>query len=166
MVETDVIRSQHTPFRIEPHLGQVPENSSKPSNSEERGVFHPDPLGSNLANDPGKLAPKPGMLSIDPGSLAGAADVRAGKPARNDVNNSSPRSSVKMAHVRPNRERLEESIILSLRENLCGVGITFNGAHGSPSKELASENASTSAREKSQLIQCFSLGSCSWTSTA
>jgi hypothetical protein len=54
---------------------------------------------------------------------------------------------------------------LSLRQNLCGVGITLNGAHGSPSKELASENASTSACEKSQLIHRSSwlVGSRIWT---
>jgi len=32
------------------------------------------------------------------------------------------------------------------------VGITLNGAHGSPSEQVPAENASTSAREKSQLI--------------
>jgi hypothetical protein len=41
---------------------------------------------------------------------------------------------------------------LPLRKNGCGVGIKFNCADGAPFKELASEYASTSAREKSQLI--------------
>ena len=37
----------------------------------------------------------------------------------------SPRSSVKTAHVSPNWERSQGSIALSLCQNLCGVGITF-----------------------------------------
>jgi hypothetical protein len=41
---------------------------------------------------------------------------------------------------------------LSARQNGCGVGITFNCAHRRPPEELAPEHASTSAREKSQLI--------------
>jgi hypothetical protein len=163
-----VVRAQDAPFRIEPQRGQVSENSSKPSTNEHWGVFHEDETGSNLANDPGKFRPEAGALSFDSGALSCCADVLARKASRNDVNNSAPRSSVKTAHIRPNRERFEDSIILSLRQNLCGVGITLNGAHGSPSKDLAPENASTSACEKSQLIQFLSVldGSCRWTGCA
>jgi hypothetical protein len=45
---------------------------------------------------------------------------------------------------------------LSLRQNLCGVGITLNGADGAPAEEVAAEYSATSACEKSQLIH-FSL---------
>jgi hypothetical protein len=81
-----VNRPQHTPFSIEPQRGQVSENPSKPSRSEHWGVFHEDVLGSNLANDPGKLAPKPGTFTVNSGSLARCADVLAGsrEPATND----------------------------------------------------------------------------------
>nr|WP_245846612.1 hypothetical protein [Halomonas humidisoli] len=79
----------------------------------------------------------------------------AGKAARNDVNTASPWLSVKTAHVRPNRERREGSIVLSLRQNLCCVGITLNGADGTPSEEVAAEYSATSACEKSQLIHLY-----------
>jgi hypothetical protein len=157
-----VVRAHDAPFRIEPQRGQVSENSSKPSTNEHWGVFHEDEAGSNLANDPSKFRPEARALPLDPGSLSGCADVLARETSRNDINKAAPWSSVKTAHVRPNRERVEHSIVLSLRQNLCGVGITLNGAHGSPSEEVASENASTSACEKSQLIQFISVldGSC------
>jgi hypothetical protein len=148
-----VLRAQHTPLRREPHRGQVAENTSKPSINEHWGVFHEDVLGSNLANDPCKFSPEARSGTVDAFTFASAGYILAGKPARNDVNNASPRSSVKTAHVRPNWESFENSIVLSLRQNLCSVGITLNGADGSPSKEFASENSATSAREKSQLIQ-------------
>lgn len=43
---TQGARRQHTPFRIEPDLGQVSENSTKSSNKERCHVFHDDVLGS------------------------------------------------------------------------------------------------------------------------
>jgi len=45
---------------------------------------------------------------------------------------------------------------LPLRQNLCGVGITLNGADGAPSEEVAAEYSATSACEKSQLIHAAS----------
>ena len=41
---------------------------------------------------------------------------------------------------------------MSLRQNLCCVGITLNGADGAPTKEVASENPATSAREKCRVL--------------
>ena len=80
------------------------------------------------------------------------ADVLAGKSARNDVNTSAPRISVKGSNVIPNREGRKKAVVLSGGKNACCVGIPLNGANGSPSKQLSSEYSSTSAREKSQLI--------------
>jgi hypothetical protein len=79
-------------------------------------------------------------------------DVLAGKPARYNVNNSSPRLAVKGAYVIPNRERRENFVILSGAQYACGIWFPFNGTNGSPSEQLSPENASTSACEKSQLI--------------
>jgi hypothetical protein len=111
-----------------------------------------DASGLYLANDARHVEPEAASLAIESGAFAGGADVLAGKAARNDVNTAMPWPSVKSRNVRPNWERSEDSIVLSLRQNLCGVGITFNCDHGSPSKEFAAEYSSTSAREKSQLI--------------
>jgi hypothetical protein len=46
---------------------------------------------------------------------------------------------------------------LSLRQNLCGVGITLNRADGVPAEEVAAEYSATSACEKSQLIHVASI---------
>jgi hypothetical protein len=75
-----------------------------------------------------------------------------GKAARYDINNASPRSSVKGLNVIPNRESREKAIVLSGAQYACWVGFPFNGADGSPPEELAPEYSSTSACEKSQLI--------------
>jgi hypothetical protein len=61
----------------------------------------------------------------------------------------------KVPYVRPYWEGFENAVVLPLCKNGCGVGIKFNGADGSPPEELSPEYSSTSAREKSQLIQAI-----------
>jgi hypothetical protein len=51
-------------------------------------------------------------------------------------------------NVIPNRERRENAVILSGDKNACGVGVPLDGTDGSPSKEFASEYASTGPREE------------------
>jgi hypothetical protein len=70
-----------------------------------------------------------------------------GKAASHDVNNSSPRPSVKGLHVIPNREWRETSIVLSCHKHGLRVGIPLDGAHASVSKQLSGKDAATSACE-------------------
>jgi hypothetical protein len=107
------VRSQHTPFRIEPHRGQVPENSSKPSTSEVWGVLHEDESGSNLANHTGHFAPEAGVLAVDAGTLSRGGYVGAGEAPRNHVNTLSPRAAVKGSYVIPHGEGVEASVVLA-----------------------------------------------------
>jgi hypothetical protein len=151
--ESDAGSFEHTPARIEPQRGQVPENDAESAASESCAVFHEHVAGSNFTHDSRHFSPEAGSLAFDAGAFPGRADVLAREASRNHVNNSRPRSSVKAAHVRPNRERFDASIVLPLRQKLCAVGITLNCADASPAEQVASENSSTSAREKSQLIQ-------------
>jgi hypothetical protein len=144
--------AQHSPSRIVPQRGQVSEYDTKPPRSENWAVFHEAVTWSYLANDPGHLSPQAASFAGNPNTSTGGTDVLAGKPARNHVNNSLPWSSVKGADIRPNREWFKKSVVLPLCQNGCGVGITFNGADGTPSKQVAPEYAATSACEKSQLI--------------
>ena len=52
-------RSEHTPLRIEPHLGQVSEYTPEPPRSEHWAVLHEDVAGSYLVNDARHIAPEP-----------------------------------------------------------------------------------------------------------
>jgi hypothetical protein len=72
----------------------------------------------------------------------------AGKPSRNHVNTSSPRSSVKVANVIPDRERRENAVILSGGKNASGVGFPFDGADCSPSKEFPAEYSATGSSKE------------------
>jgi hypothetical protein len=144
--------ANNSPPRIKPHLGKISKHSTESANNNRWAVFHEHESRSNLANDSDHLGPEAAFFAVDAPAFAGNRYVGARKTARNHVNNSSPRFSVKGSHVIPDGKRLQASVVLSRDKNACGVGIVFDGADGLPSKELASEYASTSACEKSQLI--------------
>jgi hypothetical protein len=148
-----VVCAKHSPSSIEPHLGQVSEYSAKPPRSEDWRVFHEREAGSYFTNDAGHFHPEAGSHTLDTGALTGRANVLTRKSTRYDIHNLAPRFASKSRNVRPNWEGGEKSVVLSLCKNGCGEGIKFNGAHGSPAQERPAEDASTSACEKSQLIQ-------------
>ena len=144
--------SHNSPSRVIPERGKVAKDPSKSSRNESCGVFHEREPWSYLANDPCHVSPQSASWSIDPVSISSEADVLARETSRYDINKASPWLAVKTLHLRPNRESWDGSIVLSLRQNLCAVGITLNGADGSPSEDGSPEYSSTSTREKSQLI--------------
>jgi len=141
-------RSEHSPFRIVPHRGQVPENNVKSPRSEYWTVLHEHVSGSYLANDPRHVFPHPGSLPGDACAFPGCANVLAREASRYHVNKAAPWSSVKGLHVIPYRERREKAFILSGGKYSSGIGFPFDGANASPSKEVASEYATTSACEE------------------
>ena len=53
-----LLRAVHAPLRIEPHRGQIPENSVEPPSIEHCGVLHEDVAWSHFANDAGHLEPE------------------------------------------------------------------------------------------------------------
>jgi hypothetical protein len=103
-------------------------------------------------NDARHLSPHPASFSINSCAFSCCADVLAWKPARYNVNNSSPGMSVKGSYVIPNWESFEKPVILSGAQYACWVRFPLNGTDCSPAKQLSGKYASTSACEKSQLI--------------
>jgi hypothetical protein len=158
MRSTGVVRAQATPPSIVPQRGQATEHDSETPRSEHWGVFHKDITGSNLPNDSSHLFPETGSASAESLAGSGATDVLTRKSARYHINRTSPWKAVKGAHVIPYRERLKGAIVLPCEENVSAEGIIFNSAYSPESTEDSSEYASTSAREKCQLIH---LPSCS-----
>jgi hypothetical protein len=145
-----------TPSRIKPHRGQVPENSIESSRSEHWGVFHIDISGFHFANDSRHVTPHSRSGSFDASASSSGRNVLTGKSSRYDINTSCPRFSVKGLNVIPNRERRENSVILSREQYACCVGFPLNGTDSAPSKQVSPEYSSTSACEKSQLIHVTS----------
>ena len=150
----NVDRPQHSPFRIIPHRGQVPENTSKPSRSEHWGVFHEDESWSNFANDPSHLSPHSGASAVDPGTLSGCGDVLAWESSRDDIHASSPWSPVEGLDIIPDREWSQDSVVLSLHEDGSRVGHPLDRTDCAPPEKVTAENSASSAAEKCQLIHC------------
>jgi hypothetical protein len=144
---TGVARSHNSPSCREPHRGKVKQDQSKASSHKHRAVFHPHVTGSNFTNNSCHLTPQPRPSAVDSGSLSCCADVLTREAARNHVNNSSPRFSVKRSHVIPDREWRKASVILPGDQNIAGVGVKLNGADGSPAEQVPAEDAATSACE-------------------
>jgi hypothetical protein len=103
-------------------------------------------------NDARHFSPHTAALSINSCAFSCGTNVLAWKPSRYNVNNSSPRLSVKGLNVIPNRKRREKAVILSGAQYACWVGFPFNGADCAPAKQFSPKYSSTSACEKSQLI--------------
>jgi len=111
---SDIGRREHTPFRIEPEVGQVSENSIHPPNKEPWHVLHEDVSRSNFANHSRHLGPESASGAVDTGLLAGDADVLAGESAGDDVNAPSPGSSIECRDVIVNLEGWKGAVALSL----------------------------------------------------
>jgi hypothetical protein len=87
---TNVVRSQHFPFRIVPALVQAAEDNVETSPNKLGGVFHEDVLRSNFPNDAEHLEPEGRFFSGDAGAVSGGTDVLARKTSRYHVNNATP----------------------------------------------------------------------------
>jgi len=119
--------SQHSPSRIVPHRGQVPENSSEPPRSEHWRVFHEHVSRSHLANDTGHLLPKPASRSADTGSAPGATDVLARESAGDNVDEPSPWSAVELSDISKDGKPGKTPVLLPCRQNLLAILIDLDG---------------------------------------
>jgi hypothetical protein len=135
--------SQHVPPCIKPERGQVAEYASHSSNKERCDVFHEHEAGSNFTNDAGHVSPESAALSGQPELVAAVADVGAGEPAGDNINQAAPRSAVEGPHVVPYREPWQVPVTLSRKQHASRVGSIFNSADGAPSKEFSSQDATS-----------------------
>jgi len=61
---SNIIRSQHTPFRIKPRFGQVSEYLSETSTGSKEAwdILQEDEAGSYLTKDPSDVGPYPPFI--------------------------------------------------------------------------------------------------------
>jgi hypothetical protein len=90
--------------------------------------------------------------AVDACATSSAADVLARESAADDVDVASPLLAVEGAHVVPDGEPWQETVSLSGEQDVPAVGIKLNSADGAPSKEAASQDASSCPCKKCQLM--------------
>jgi hypothetical protein len=147
----DATSAEHSPSRIEPHRGQVSENSSKPKSSEVCRIFHEDVARSYFTNDPGHLHPESAPLTINACAESGRADVLAWESAADDIDFAVPWLSVERRDVVPDRESRENAVALPGEQYRTAIGVKFDSADGAPAKEEPSQDASSCPCKKCQL---------------
>jgi hypothetical protein len=153
MPSSHLVRPHNSPLRIETQLGKVSKDGPESPNREICDVLHEDVAWSHFANDAGHFLPEPAFLASNPSSVSDARDVIAGEAPRDDMDASGPWVPVEGPHIVPDGEVVKHSIPLAGKEDLAGVGINLNSADGAPSKEFASQDASSCSCKKCQLIQ-------------
>lgn len=153
MRSTGVVRSHNPPFTTHPQRGKVAEYSVKPPRSEHWAVLHEREPGLYLANDPGHFGPQSASLSVKSVTLSGDADVLAGETSANDVNVSPPWVAVEGSDVIPHGEGWEHSVPLPCKHDRPWKGSKLNSADGAPSKQVSSQDASTTPGEEGEFSE-------------
>ena len=143
-----MLRSDSSPFRIEPHLGKVSQDDVKASGNKHWAVLHQDVVGSNLTDDAGHFFPQSTTFVLESLTLSGRRHSLAGKAPRDDVNFSFPGVAVEGPDVIPDGEEGQASVCLSGEEDAPAVGINLNSADGYVSEEQVCEDSSSSSCEK------------------
>jgi hypothetical protein len=145
MRRSNACRRKHIPSRITPDFGQVSENSTKVSASNERwDVLQQRPTRSYFAKYSRRVGPHIALVVLS-ALLSGKAERLARKPCGNDVDSTSPGVSVEGSDVIPDRESIEASIPLSLEQDSPAVFVDLNGADCPPSEQSACEQSSASS---------------------
>lgn len=143
MGSAHVVTSKHTPPRIIPQRGQVPENSSKPSTNERWGVLHLNKARSNFANHPDHLIPQSASLAGNADAFACKADILAWESSAHGVNESSPRAPVECADVVPDGKPGECPLALALEKHRATVGINLDSTDADMSGKHATEDSAS-----------------------
>jgi hypothetical protein len=137
--------TQHTPPSIKPQRGKVTQNSVESSKSKHWRVLNECVEGSYFAKYSGKLAPQSAALSIKSRSVAGCANVLAGEPSAHNVNESAPGLAVECPHIVPDGEPWQDSVALSLQQDLAAVRFNLDSTNCGMSEKDAAEDASPSS---------------------
>lgn len=113
-------------------------------------VLGEDVARPTLGDDAGHLGPEvPGVGGAE--SLAGGAPRLAGESAADDIDPTSPLSSVELSHVFVDGELWQQSFGLSRTQHLAAVGVDFDGADWRVTEQEAAENAAADAGEEVKL---------------
>jgi hypothetical protein len=105
----DIGRSEQAPLRIEPELGQRPQNSSETSSRSERwDVLQHDEAGSYFAKHPCDLGPEPPLVVFSE-LLAGDAPGLTGEAGSDAIHLAAPCRAVEVSKVKPDRRRSQVS---------------------------------------------------------
>jgi len=136
---------KHTPSRIKPQRGQVSENSTKVSASNERWhVLQQCVAWSYFAKYSCGCRPHVSFVGCSP-SLTGATERLARKPGGNDIDSTAPLMPAEGSHVVPDRKLFEAAVSLSLEQDPLTVVVDLDRADGAPAEQSTAEQSPASS---------------------
>ena len=127
---SDIGRSEHTPFRIEPERGKVGKNVGEPKRNVPCDVLEESQAGSRLGEDASDLGPQMSLVGISE-SFACLAERLAGVSACDEIHASTPRTSVEGSEVRPDRSAIQGLVFHPGHEDGRGEGVPLDVANAS-----------------------------------
>lgn len=144
---TSLLRGVETPFRIEPEVGKVPQDTSKPSGDNNVGhVLQEHVLGSHVSDDAVAMGPEmPGV--VKPSPLSGLREGLAGESGSNDIHLAVPVSAVEGLDLIPDRRLIQSLLFHPCHEARRRVGIPFTVAYGSCESSKGKLEAAISGAE-------------------
>jgi hypothetical protein len=146
MLETDIQGPEHSPFRIIPHLGQIPEKAVESPNREEGRVFQQYESRARLANNSQERGVI--VLADETTSVAGGTDALAGYSCADDINPSPPRSGVESNDIVPYWESGQDSVPLALQQDAPAIGLNLDSTYGGMSEKHSAEHTPSGPSEE------------------
>lgn len=150
MTRADRGRREHLPFRIEPEIGQSPENDVKPASNKNSHVLHEDVGWLRVANDPEHVEPETRARARQASSVASNADVLAREAAADDVDTLSPGGTVEGSDVVMDREARQRAVLLASLQDRATVGVDLDRADAAVAEQFACQDPTTDASEQVQ----------------
>lgn len=133
------------PFRIEPEIGKLPENSFESQGKVPSHVLQADESRSHFTNDSGNFRPEVAGV-VFASSFAGGAEWLAWVSGRDEIHLSAPRSAIEGFKIVVDRRAIQGRVFHPCHESARGVSVPLNEAHAS---ELSAESSGDSKLEAS-----------------
>lgn len=149
---TDVARTEHEPFRIEPEAGQrfenVAESCAAIDAEQPSDVFEEEPLGPALGEDALDVRPQPPLI-ISTEALAGDAVALAGYASGDEIHRAAQEASVEGCQVAPNRCWSQGALFHASRQDRAGVCFPLHVSDGAMRSSQSGESAGDAEVEPS-----------------
>ena len=128
MRRTDIVRSEHTPLRIEPERGKVPEHGVKSQGKVAWDVLEEDQRRGDLVDDPSDVRPEVARVGFS-GAVAGDGERLARVARRDEIHDSAPRAAVEGREIVPDRRAIQGRVFHPGHEDGRGEGFPLDVAH-------------------------------------
>jgi len=144
------VRSETTPFRIEPHLGKVREHGIKPKSNVPCDILKEYERRPAVSDDPGDLGPEMARIRCAE-AVAGDAEWLAWIACSDEIHASTPRCRIEGSEIRVYRSGLKNLLFHTPRQDRGRIDSSLHvadgtGGHGKSDAELKSADSGTESK--------------------